>query len=225
MDTGKVLMPPQPSQPPTDYDVCRADMYHYELREIYRMNAISNAEFASGIKYMNETVARSDPSAAPTWFGPAMNAALQPLHKRLKRIDRRSKATKKVVEEMKEDMVRMKKDVQEMNVNLTSLDARLTKTDSACGQMLNGKLGLGNARPFVEIPWADGTYPWGVQHRNRALPRLTSAVAVRGLDGYQSRRFFEGYYPDQDPPSHDERVDAILRAIGYVNTSQLGIQA
>lgn len=50
------------------------------------------------------------------------------------------------------------------------------------------------------------------------LPALTSAAVVRGLDGHQSRRYFEGCYPDDDVPGDiDARRDAILRAIECID--------
>ena len=58
----------------------------------------------------------------------------------------------------------------------------------------------------------------------RPLPALTSAAVVRGLDVHQSRHYFEGYYPDDNIPGDvDARRDAILRAIGCIDASRVGI--
>ncbi|GBE85350.1 hypothetical protein SCP_0705370 [Sparassis crispa] len=187
-------LPPQTHIPPSDFDICQAKLYEREVEYNYMRRQANNAQFASAIKYKASVVAASDNNAAPAWFNQSMRDLRRDMRRGFQRLRRR----------------------------LDDTNRRLADTQRTSGKVYNSTNAKGGAVPFVQIPWEDGTYPWGFVHRNQPLPALTSVAVVEGLDGHQSRKIYHGYYPNNDvPENQEERVTAILVAIGCADRSRL----
>ncbi|SJL16085.1 uncharacterized protein ARMOST_19601 [Armillaria ostoyae] len=68
--------------------------------------------------------------------------------------------------------------------------------------------------PFREVPFRDGTKPWGAKVPGPGgpeviLPRLATAHDIANLTLLQSYAYFKGYYPDDELPNG---VDAFPRS-------------
>ncbi|KAL6303151.1 hypothetical protein BKA93DRAFT_362638 [Sparassis latifolia] len=108
---------------------------------------------------------------------------------------------------------------QSMRTLLSPMRREIRKLNRKMYNSMNAK---GDNVPFVQIPWEDGTYPWGLVYRNDPLPALTSVDVVEGLARHQSRKYFQGYCPDKEiPDDQGTRTAAILRAIGCVDPNRL----
>ncbi|KAL6303136.1 hypothetical protein BKA93DRAFT_362136 [Sparassis latifolia] len=176
----------------------------------------NNAQFASAVKYKASVVAASDNNAAPAWFNQSMRELRRDMKKGFQRLERRLKDTNRRLDDTNRRL-------DYTNQRLTDGNRRLADTQRTSGKIYNGMNARGGAVPFVQIPWEDGAYPWGFVHRNQPLPALTSAEVVEGLDGHQSRKIYHGYCPNNDvPEDQEERVTAILLAIGCVDSVRLG---
>ncbi|KAL6303140.1 hypothetical protein BKA93DRAFT_362369 [Sparassis latifolia] len=192
IEAGEEL-PPQPNIPPSDYDICQAKLYERRVEINYMRRRANNAQFASAIKYKASVMTASDNNAAPVWFNQTMRELRRDIRKGFQRLERRLDDTNRLLDDTNR---RLDEGPQEMYASCS----------------MNAK---GGVAPFIQIPWADGTYPWGFVHRNQPLPALTSVAVVEGLDGYQSCKIYQGYYLNNDvPEAQEERVTAILLAIG-----------
>ncbi|KAH9936961.1 hypothetical protein B0H21DRAFT_758321 [Amylocystis lapponica] len=165
----------------------------------------------------------------------AMIAFLQPLVDDVERL-------KDVVASLKDDVASLKDDVASLKYDMVSTKDDVLKGDTAIKEDINGTIRpdievikqrqataqrsnapmhnatrrLGDGIQFEEVPWVDGTFPWGYMHHNNPLPALLTVDAVRNLSTHESYRYYQGYYPGTDdvPDSPIERLNAILKAIG-----------
>ncbi|OSX63783.1 hypothetical protein POSPLADRAFT_1074146 [Postia placenta MAD-698-R-SB12] len=137
--------------------------------------------------------------------------------------------TKNDIAVMKNDIAVTKNDVNtlagrvdRLSTDMTTVkdDIRVIKQRQADAQRCaarayNRQVQLGDRSPFEEVPWRNGTYPWGFMFHNQPLPELTSTDVVRALDNRQSKKYYSGYYPGVNvPDDRIERNKAILIAIG-----------
>ncbi|GBE85347.1 hypothetical protein SCP_0705340 [Sparassis crispa] len=210
IEAGEEL-PPQPNIPPSDYDICQAKLYERQVEINYMRGRANNAQFASAIKYKASVMTASDNNAAPVWFNQTMRELRRDIRKGFQRLERRLDDTNRLLDDTNRRL-------DDTNRLLADGNRRLADTQRTSGNIYNSMNAKGGVAPFIQIPWADGTYPWGFVHRNQPLPALTSVAVVEGLDGYQSCKIYQGYYPNNDvPEAQEERVTAILLAIGCVD--------
>ncbi|KAL6297938.1 hypothetical protein BKA93DRAFT_813233 [Sparassis latifolia] len=213
-NTGVIDSPPQPHNPPTPKDVALAVLFEHDTLAAYRSRTLTQDKFINVVQYKNAVVAAATENPAgpnnaqPPWFAQAMATALQPLEVRMT-------AFGNELQTVKANIVEMKADIATIKVDLKDVKDRQAHMQRAVALMHNRTVGPGNATPFLEVPWANGAFPWGYIHHNNPLPQLTSADVVHALGRRESRRYFEGYYPGQEvPEDQPARGSAILAAIG-----------
>ncbi|KAF5376154.1 hypothetical protein D9757_009311 [Collybiopsis confluens] len=71
-------------------------------------------------------------------------------------------------------------------------------------KMHNSNFTTADAGPFMQVPFEDGTWPWGKEvdigrgNFTIVLPPLKKARNIADLGDVELRLYFRGYYPDQD---------------------------
>ncbi|EED84343.1 predicted protein [Postia placenta Mad-698-R] len=116
---------------------------------------------------------------------------------------------------LRNDIMSIRNDITNMQADIQASQQRQADAQRCAARAYNRQVQLGDHSPFEEVPWKDGTYPWGYMLNNQPLPKLTSAEVVRALDNRQSQKYYSGYYPGVNvPDDRNERDKATLIAIG-----------
>lgn len=177
--------------------------------------------------------------APPPWFAQALEHAIRPVRDDIANLTNDMQAMKKDMEAVKSEVSLINK--RQANTqrcaalvsprSMSRLGIIITAT---CFKAYNRTVQPGRAIPFEEVPFPDGTRPWGMmvnvglfslwtscsyysarRGQNEPLPELTSLEAVRTLSSRQSLEYHEGYYPEEAAPEDSMmREKAILLAIG-----------
>ncbi|KAF9811487.1 hypothetical protein IEO21_06571 [Rhodonia placenta] len=140
------------------------------------------------------TLAFAGQEAPPPWFAHALEHAIGPL---------------------RNDIMSIRNDITNMQADIQASQQRQADSQRCAARAYNWQVQLGDRSPFEEVPWRNGTYPWGFMFHNQPLPELTSTEVVRALDDQQSQQYYQGYYPGVNvPENRNERDKATLIAIG-----------
>ncbi|KAF9811498.1 hypothetical protein IEO21_06582 [Rhodonia placenta] len=200
---GRFPAPPAPSDPPTARDIAMAAAYELNCTNAYWDGGARDVHVAETAlyKYAILIAAAPQPEAPPPWFAQALEHAIRPV-----RDD---------IANLTNDMQAMKKDMEAVKSEVSLINKRQANTQRCAALAYNRTVQPGRAIPFEEVPFPDGTRPWGMMVNNEPLPELTSLEAVRTLSSRQSLEYHEGYYPEEAAPEDSMmREKAILLAIG-----------
>ncbi|KAJ7933120.1 hypothetical protein B0H13DRAFT_1953621 [Mycena leptocephala] len=195
-----VNLPPAPRDPPTTADIINAWKYAQSALIAEKENAaIDDHTLAAALVYEDSILcAASGGDAAPVWFGPAMQKALEPINKRLDDL---------------EDKVDKRLDTLEGKIDAmgTKLDALSVST----AKNYNRTLRDGNVTPFVPVPFRNGTMP---SDNDKTPTPLTSIAVIEGLGATELRDYCRGYYGNKryaaGAPGQTERLADLCQAIG-----------
>lgn len=195
---GLIPSPFPPEDPPTARDVAKAAHFEMVCTAAFGNGRLDATHVSAAIQYKHAVTTAANlvagQEAPPPWFAHALEHAIGPL---------------------RNDIMSIRNDITNMQADIQASQQRQADSQRCAARAYNWQVQLGDRSPFEEVPWRNGTYPWGFMFHNQPLPELTSTEVVRALDDQQSQQYYQGYYPGVNvPENRNERDKATLIAIG-----------
>ncbi|KAK0228830.1 hypothetical protein IW262DRAFT_1293531 [Armillaria fumosa] len=131
-------------------------------------------------------------------------------------------------EQVQAQLNRLEGKVDALSASFTALSINFNTLSTNFNALLMDRSSsscTGITGPFREVPFCDGTQPWGATVQSPAgdivLPRLVTAHDFANLTLHQSYSYFKGYYPDDDlrngVNARQRCIQAVFRAIERSN--------
>ncbi|KAK9357176.1 hypothetical protein V1504DRAFT_465463 [Lipomyces starkeyi] len=190
-DSVHLVVPRQPSEPPTDLDLATARTYFACMRTLREDGGLdddrrpSQLEEVDSLRYLNDVrerirITRGDP----------VQEILRRMEQRFDRMEQRMEQRLDSIEGRLEGMVRAQ--------NLNLLGAHLSANRAADGVRT----------PFYIIPFRDGSLPTQPPH---SLPALSNVDVIENLNAGQLREYCTGYgYPVGNPVQMRARIKTAI---------------